>query len=321
MMKQKLLAISTAALIGFSSVPSYGFALIGDILPTLKAAGNSIGLATIGHTTHIFPLCVLAPPGGPLCANVTDIPYVSMWLDWLLAGVTALDYAASLSQGERTIDASDAIKKLEKALEGGSGGGSCGGGSTSGDASMATVYTADMILAQIEVSKGNAGTVFENTRDAVKEYLFETPSPDIKGECTQSDKDCAEQRQGEWLLASVALASATADKVLDQTAKQNVQDGQTQAEKPEEEQGKGDTETTGGGATTLTAHFKELASNFNAQTSPTGLYNRMADIVLDTHRQINDANALMGRDLEAQGLRVVVESGPVLLTEETETEE
>ena len=259
-------------------------------------------------------------------ASAQWVPFCSpigahVWIDPAMTIATGIDYMATKDHQEKTVDAKDAISQLEEALEGGSGGGSCGGGSTSGDTSTATVYTADMILAQIEVTKGNAGTMFENTRDAVKEYLFETPSPDIKGECTQSDKDCAEQRQAEWLLASVALASATADKVLDQTAKQNVQDGQTQAEKPEDKQGEGDTQTKGGGATTLTAHFNELASNFNAQTSPTGLYNRMADIVLDTHRQVNDANALMGRDLEAQGLRVVVESGPVLLTEEAETEE
>lgn len=317
MVKQKLLTISAVALISFSAARSYGFAIIGSILPTLEAASNNIGLATIAHHTHLFPACVLLPPGGPLCANVTDVPYVSLWLDWLLAGVTALDYGASLAQGDRTIDAKDAIKKLEKALEGGSGGGSSGGSGTSGDSSIAAAYTADMIMAQIEVTKGTADKVFENTRDAIKEYLFETPAPDIKGECTQSDKDCATARQNEWMLASVALASATADKVLDQTAKKNVKDGKTEAEKSEDEQGNGDTATTGGGTTTLTGHFQKLASNFNAQTSPTGLYNRMADIVLDTHRQINDANALMGRDLEAQGLRAVTETGPVLF-EETE---
>ena len=76
-----------------------------------------------------------------------------------------------------------------------------------------------------------------------------------------------------------------------------------------------------GGNTTLTAHFQKLAANFNSQTSPTGLYNRMADIVLDTHRQVNDANALLGRDLEASGLRVINETGPALLTNPTETEE
>ena len=46
----------------------------------------------------------------------------------------------------------------------------------------------------------------------------------------------------------------------------------------------------------------------------------MAQIVLDTHAHINDANALMGRDLEATGLLGAYETGAVLLNQE-ETEE
>ena len=57
-----------------------------------------------------------------------------------------------------------------------------------------------------------------------------------------------------------------------------------------------------------------MAASFNAQKSPTQLYNAMAGIVLDTHRQINEANALLGRDLEAQGLRTARETGTVLFT-------
>lgn len=258
-------------------------------------------------------------PGNAACNAATNM-WVTMWVDPGMAAATAVDYLATRKHNERTIDAEDAIDKLEKALEGGDGGESVGGESTSSDSSIATVYTTDMILTQIEVTDKSASAeqVFTNTREAIQDYLFETPASDVKGECTQSDKDCATARQNEWLLASVALASATADKILDQTAKQNVQDGKTAAEQTPETTK--DTAGTGGGATTLTDHFQELASNFNAEKSPTGLYNRMADIVLDTHRHINDANALLGRDLEAQGLRIVTETGPVLLNG-AETEE
>ena len=262
-----------------------------------------------------------------LCASSASAQWVPfclpfgahIWIDPAMTVATGIDYFATKNQQEKTVDASDAISQLEEALGSSSGsGGSSGGDSTSGDTSTATAYTVDSIISQIEVKKGSANSTFENTRNAIKEYLFETPSPDIKGTCDRSDKDCAVDRQNEWLLASVTLASATADKVLDQTAKKNVKDGKTEAEKTEDEKGDGDTKTTGGGATTLTAHLQKLASNFNAQTTPMGLYNKMADIVLDTHRQVNDANALFGRDLEAQGLRVVSESGAVLLGETEE---
>ena len=51
------------------------------------------------------------------------------------------------------------------------------------------------------------------------------------------------------------------------------------------------------------------------------MYGAMAEIVLDTHRQMNEANALLGRDLEDQGLRAAHESGPVFFPRPDETEE
>ena len=310
MMNQKI--INIMALILISVLPVSGYSQ-GMIIPS-------------GAKTVIYPgITVLAPSIHriPIVAEATsDFPsVVSVWIDPGMAVVTGLDYAASESQKERTIKAKKAIQQLEEALGGGSGGGTSGGVGTSGDSLLATVYTADQVAAKIEVKKVSAEQMFENTRQAVQEYLFETPDATIKGECDLDDKSCATQRQNEWLLASVTLASATADKVLDMTAKQDVADGQTVAEKSQDEQSTGDTGTTGGGITTLTAHFQKLASNFNAQTSPTGLYNRMADIVLDTHRQINDANVLLGRDLEMSGLRIINETGPVLKDGSDETEE
>jgi len=236
-----------------------------------------------------------------------------------MIAATLLEVGVNAIQGDRTIDAANAIKKLEEALKGKGGQGGSNGGSASGNASLATVYTDDHILSVIELSENkNPQALFDKVRTAVKEYVFETSASDIKGGCGQSDKDCAIERQKEWLLASVTLASATADRVLDQTAKKNVQDARTDAEKAEDDQEK--EKASSGGGTSLTGHFSSLAANFNAAQSPMDLYNAMANIVLDTHRQANDANALMGRDLEAQGLRIINETGPVLLTEGTEEE-
>ena len=307
---KKLLNVTTAMLVGLSSISAHA----GMFIPEMTMAIFWPGLSVWDEPgLHLIPACP-PPPLPPLPTCASDIPHAfTIWLDPGMIAATALDYGASLMQGDRTIDAKDAIKKLEEALEGGSGGGTSGGQGTSEDTTSAATYTPDMIVTQFDVKKVSAETMFENTRQAVQDYLFETAAADVKGDCDLDDKSCATQRQNTWLLASVTLASATADKVLDKTAKSKVKDGQTPAEQSEDEKNSNSkNESTGGGMTTLTAHFKKLASNFNKQTSPTGLYNRMADIVLDTHRQINDANALFGRDLEAQGLRVINEEGPTL---------
>lgn len=314
MKKQKLLTLSAIGLIGFSSVSVRG----GMFIPSMTLAEMWGGISVMTPSLHLCADLVSCTAATAL----PDVPYiVTIWFDPGMLAATLLENGVTALQGDRTIDAADAIKKLEEALKGGSRGGDKGSGDTSGDDTEATVYTPDMILSQIEVKNIEADKMFENTRNAIKDYVFETASSDIKGDCSQSDKDCAVARQNEWLLASVTLASATSDKVLDQTAKKNVKDGKTEAEKSEEEKSEGDTQTTGGGETTLKGHFKKLESDFNSATSPMDLYNQMAKIVLDTHRQVNDANALLGRDLEAQGLRVIVETGPVLLDKTEKTEE
>ena len=309
-MKRKLLNISIAALIGMYGVNAHSFFALPNI-----SSGVGVFTHTVATQPHVFPQCIVE---GPLCvlALEPNTPWITVWFDLLLNGATALDLAASLFQGDRTIDASDAIKKLEDSLKGNGGQGGSGGGDTSGNATMATVYTPDHIMSVIEVSENKKQqSLFDSVRQAIQEYVFETSAPDIKEDCAQSDKDCAIARQNEWLLASLTLASATADKVLDQTAKKNVQDARAEAEKSEDDQTK--EKSTSGGGTSLTGHFSSLAASFNAAKSPMDLYNAMANIVLDTHRQANDANALMGRDLEATGLRIINETGPESLVEET----
>ena len=248
--------------------------------------------------------------GVPLCQPLG----LHTWNDAAMAAATMFDYAATQENQEKHVDAKDAIEKLEKSLKGNGGQGSSNGGCSASPA-VATIYTDDHIRSVIENSENaEPKTQFDTVRTAVKEYLFETP--ELNGQdCQDSDKDCAVLRQNEWLLASVTLASATADKVLAQTAKQNVKDGRTDAERSEDDDETED--STGGGGTPLTGHFKQLANQFNAAKAPADLYNAMAAIVLDTHRQSNDANALMGRDLEAQGLRVINETGTIPLAEGT----
>lgn len=310
-MKQKLLMVSAVGLVAFSSMSVYG----GSFLPSFEAGLPRMGVAVMEPKLHDLPQCIITDL---LCAG-PDGSFPTIWLDPGMIAVTALDYGSSLTFAKRTIDASDAIKKLKKALGDSEDkkGGSSGGGGTSGDTSLATAYTTDMIMTQIEV-KQNPDKVFDNTRQAIQDYLFETTAPDIKGSCDLDDRSCAIQRQNEWLLASVTLASATADKVLAQTSKSKTEDKLN--ESTSDDKSKQKSKTKSAGKTTLTAHFKALAANFNKQTSPMGLYNRMADIVLDTHRHINDANALLGRDLEMTGLRVINETGAVLL-DGSETEE
>ena len=212
---------------------------------------------------------------------------------------TGIDMLATNQNRTKTVKAKDAINQLKEALEGGSG---CSGDSdsTTTDATTSETYTPEDIQVVIDLSEKKSADLFESVRQEITRYVFATADADIKGDCTGKDTDCAEMRQNQWLLASVTLASATADKILETTVKSGEQDQTNES---------GQTTTTSGGTTPLKGHFASLAADFNRQTVPTGMYDAMANIVLDTQRQMNEANALLGRDLEAQGLRNVSETG------------
>ena len=281
-MKKTLLTATAVSLISLSTGSAQAFLGLNFGLADIR-----MGLATVNPAGHETSLCVGS--GGSSCV---DIPFVlSMWFDYGMLAATAIDYFASQQQDERTIDASEAIEKLEEALKGsgsGSGGSSGSDGEISQEVESAAAYVTENIMTEIEVTNKSSEGVFNSTRNAIRDYLFETADPAINGTCDRADKDCAETRQTEWLLASVALASATADKVLDQKSG---------------------------------SQLGSLAAGFNSQTNPAGLYNAMASIVLDTQRQTNDANALLGRDLEAQGLRAAVETGTQVLSNSEEEED
>ena len=249
---------------------------------------------------HIFSesLCnnyagiVSGVPGADL---VSDNMIFTLWGDPGMWVATGIDILATNQNRTKTVKAKKAIKKLKEALEGGGG---CNGGadSTATDALTAETYTPETVSVVIELTEKKSEDLFRSVREEVTRYLTSTPDADVKGSCVNKDSDCALNRRNEWMVASVTLASATADKILETTVKSG---GQSQTKTS------GQTTTTTG-STPLVAHFQKLAADFNRQTVPTGMYDAMATIVLDTQRQLNEANALLGRDLEAQGLRSVI---------------
>ena len=285
-MKSKLL-ITTGLLMGMAVSPVQA----GMFIPSMSVASMSAGIALFDPGSHFTPICCAAI--GCPCPDVPS--FASIWIDPLMAVATALDWAATKSHDTRTVKAGDAIQKLEDALKPLDKKEACWV-ELALDDSVATIYTTENIQAVISAKKTRWDRLFKNIRTEVEEYLFETPDGKIKGDCTMSDRDCAIERQNEWMLASTTLASATADKVLDKTAR-------------------GEEETS------MKQHFERLKKHFKSRNIPADMYAAMAEIVLDTHRQMNEANALLGRDLEAQGLRAAHESGPVFFPRPDETEE
>ena len=287
-MKKKLLVMTAMA-------------LMAGYVTSVNAANKQV----LG--TSVWPLRSLEDHLIEACNPVTaatgavDNYVATMWIDPGMAVATALDIMATNKQNQKTVDAKKAIQQLKKSLEGGSGG-SGSGDSSASDASAAAVYAPELVMTQLEISKSDGTAVFNSTRQAIEDFLFESANDT---DCSGAARDCAVNRQNEWLLASVTMASATADKILSLTANQE------RVKDVGEE-----------GTSSLIKHFQKLAEAFNAQTTPTGMYDIMAAMVLDTHRQVNEANALLGRDLEAQGLRAVRETDVTgLKRSESETEE
>lgn len=291
-------------------------ALAGALGVSFSAEAFKKGVSTYPGTaieTHIFSETLCKQPttyAGLLpAAKAKDNIVFTLWGDPGMWAATGIDILATNKNRTKTVKAKDAINKLKEALEGGSGS-SGSSDSTTTDADTAEIYTPENIEAVIELTEKKSDDLFESVRQEVAHFSFATADADIKKDCTNKDSDCAEERQNQWLLASVTLASATADKILETTVKSGEQD-------KTDENGQTTTQTTGA-TTPLKAHFEKLASDFNGQTVPTGMYDAMANIVLDTHRQMNEANALLGRDLEAQGLRSITETGHKNLKETEE---
>lgn len=249
--------------------------------PTRADLINPMGVGGFGHTildvppAHVACWTVCKALAISCVACSPDVPFaLSIWIDYATAMATALDAAATWSQTDRTIDAQDAVSQLEESL-----GGGCSGGAKDSEVSLPT-NAMEVFAPQIVVDALDNYEDLESVRQAVEDYVFENDSSDINGECKDAHNKCAENRQNTWALLSVSLAQAMADKMLN-----NSED--------------------------MTNHFKELADQFNAQTSPMGMWGAMSAITLDTHVQMNDINALYARDLEMTALGGLNNSGTV----------
>ena len=272
-MQKKLLTMTAMAL------------MLGYVVPA-NALEFVSGVSVFGSVKdHIITAC---NPITAIAGSVTDNRFITFWGDPGMWVATGIDIAAINAQKGATVDAKKAIKQLKEALgeeEGGSGSG--GSSSSTATPSTATVYAPELILTQLNITQKDGATVFNSTREAVEDFLYKVHDP----ECSGSERDCNIIRQNKWLLASVTLAAATADKILSLTANQERVKNVSQK-----------------GTTSLIKHFQQLAKDFNGQTTPTGMYNIMAEMVLDTHRQVNEANVLLARDLEMQSLSAVRET-------------
>ena len=282
-MKKKILTMTAIAL------------MMGYTTSANALFNGSIHFSAIDHTAD------WCSPN-PAKKDMDNSGPMMIWFDEAMWVATGLDIVATNMQKGKTVDAKKAIKQLKKALgeeEGGSGSG--GGDQSAAEPEVATVFAPELVLTQLSITKKDGATVFNNTRQAIEDFLFESAS---NLDCTGSSRDCAVIRQNQWLLASVTMASATADKVLSLTANQERVKNVSRK-----------------GSSSLVKHFQQLAKDFNAQTTPTGMYNIMAEIVLDTHRQVNEANVLLARDLEMQGLKAVRETAVTGYDRSSGTEE
>ena len=316
MSKRKLLiATCISGLLLGTSVPAVSGLQCGlAALFGLSCSESNLAIPFMAVSGHEKKVC--AASGGFSCM---DTP-ASLWLDPGMIVATGVDMLATKKVHKTTVDAKKAGEQLKEAL-GDTGSGSSGGGGASTSAeTTAAVYAPEDIIPVIELENVSAKDLFVQVRTKIEDYLFKTSDAGIVGECTKTAEECARSRESEWLLASIALSESTADKILNITAKQGLQDNKSEAEKSVDERGKTTSSSTKVSESNLKAHFQKLIDNFNSEKSPRAAYNALADIVLDTHRPVNEANLLMARDLEAQGLAAAYESGIELL-KRAETEE
>ena len=231
----------------------------------------------------------------------------SMWIDAVNAAAIGLDALATWAQSDKTVDAQCALCQLNASIgaelpdycssvedcdiasyeamapttstesESGESGSTTPNLTPEDMDVLAPQIVVDSVEAmQTKATKGEAK--FDEVRDAVEDYVFETTDSSINGSCKGSDKECAVERQNTWALVSITLAEASADKLL-----KNAED--------------------------MSGHFQGLLDTFNAQKTPIDMWGAMNGITLDTQKQMNDINALYARDLEMTALTGINESG------------
>lgn len=187
MKRKTLLSLTASALILTTSFRANAFVFLGE--------------AMIFHLAHMIPNCdCLVPYPGcvPTCLD-TNIP-VTSWFDPALNVVTGLDALATWDQSEKSVDAKDALKKLNKALEPG-----CDGDAEDGSESSLTPTDNLPVAPDVVTSLLDDADSLEAVRVVAETYLSESD------DCNQ---DCMVQRQNEWLLTSLALAVGASDKLL-----------------------------------------------------------------------------------------------------------
>ena len=161
-----------------------------------------LGEAMIFHLAHMVPNCdcLMAPYPGcvPTCLDF-NIP-VTSWFDPALNVVTGLDALATDDQRRKSVVATEALKKLNEALEPG-----CDGDAEDGSKSSLTPTDNLPVAPDVVTSLLDDADSLEAVRVVAETYLSES------GDCNQ---DCMVQRQNEWLLTSLALAVGASDKLL-----------------------------------------------------------------------------------------------------------
>lgn len=185
MKRKTLLSLTASALILMA-----GFGVKGAILP---------GASPFTFPGLHYPGCELPPPIGNRCSSLWSP--ATHWIDPPLAIVTWLDWFATKDQYEKSVNADEALEKLNAVL-----GPGCDGDAEDGSNSSLTPTDNLPVAPDVVTSLlDNDGDSFEAVRVAAETYLSESD------DCNQ---DCMVQRQNEWLLTSLALAVGASDKLL-----------------------------------------------------------------------------------------------------------
>ena len=188
MKRKTLLSLTASALIMMLSLDAYS-----EITPCSVGGKSFVG--PVWDWTSHYPLCEKTTK----CAGAG--PWLAIfWSDPILAAVTGLDALATNDQRKKSVDATDALKKLNKALEPG-----CDGGKEDGSKSSLTPTDNLVVAPDVVTSLLDDADSLEAVRVVAETYLSES------GDCNQ---DCMVQRQNEWLLTSLALAVGASDKLL-----------------------------------------------------------------------------------------------------------
>lgn len=230
--------------------------------------------------------------------------FLTMWIDPGMTLATAADAAVTYFQHKKSIKMDDALEDLQKYLE--------AADTKAGEDKETSLAAKEIDLLAPDLVIGTLqddSSSFEDIRSAVIAETFQT------GTC---NKDCAEEKQSSWLLASVELSRAMADKVVVHTDDmeayfQALTDDFNRTTPIALHQNADQTGTDDAAAQTQSETAETPTTNVNTQ-SPKIMWGHMAAITVDTLTQVNDLNVLYARDLEMHGLAGIHESGTIKIS-------